>query len=372
VQLDTDLPGTDGGGEAALQWEPVVSDGFGTANNAYIAEFHSRGGYLYAGTGATNEPGVSTQLWRSTTGDPGTWQRLADFTPALTGKEKVITSFASTDLGGGYLWLGVSGGNGAEFFQSRDGLAFKRINTPGFGIPTNATASPNVVVFDGYLFAGAGSHGGATGAQVWRTPYANADPAGWTLVHDFDSTDKTVTTITYFLLWKGRILFSGSGQLWESSDGQTFTKNPGVGNGFGVPSQLGIASMCDFGGALYVTTTNKTLGGQLWRTADGVKWECVTPDAFGRGKGVEELHKVRAAFGRLWITGYTNSGIGVPVWTSTDGVHFSQCNADGFGNPDNTGPNANTIDHAGYQYVGVPNEVSGGQIWRVRMQPAGG
>jgi hypothetical protein len=361
------------GGGGTNEWDRVVGDGFGSKENSQITEFQEFGGYLYAGTGRSSASG-GAEVWRSPSGDAGSWKKVTDFTPALPGG--TITSFAASDLGGGVIWLGSSGTAGASIYRSTDGVKWDRINNPGFGVVENITAAPHMVVFKGpgdstnHLYAGAGSHGGSTKAAVYRAAWDNTSPAGWTRLVDFNTADPAVTTITYFYVWNGRVYFGTTGgQVWESGDGVNFTRNQGVGNGFGT-STLAIASMADFNGHLYAATTNKVTGGQLWRTSDGSKWSAVTADAFGRGPKVEELHNIRVSFDRIWVTAYTSvdQALPSPVWYSEDGENFVQGNTDGFGDPDNFGPNPVTVGFGDHQYHGGPNSVTGGQIWRLRMR----
>ena len=350
-----------------------MGDGFGSAANNQITEFQEFSGFLYAGTGRSGAGGAA-QVWRSRRGDPGTWTQVTDFTPPLT--PGFITSFATSELGDGVIWLGSSGGAGAAIYRSSDGVTYTRINRPGFGVAGNVTAAPHMVLFQGpadpapFLYAGAGSHGGATKGAVYRTAWDSRDPTARTRLVDFDTADPTVTTITYFYVWKSRVYFGTTmGQIWESSDGVLFTRNVGAQQISG-RSTIAIASMVEFGRALYAATTNKMSGGQLWRTEDGDTWTVVTPDAFGRGTAVEELHNIRVSFGRIWITAYTNveQALPSPLWSSEDGAIFLQANEEGFGDPNNMGPNPVTVGFGDHQYHGGPNAVTGGQIWRLRMR----
>lgn len=358
---------------SSVAWEKVVGDGFGSTANSQITEFHEFNGALYAGTGRSASG--AAEVWRSTSGNAGSWSRITSFSPSLA-SSGTITSFASSSLGGGIMWLGSSSAAGAAIYRSTDGTNWTRINKPGFGVTTNITAAPNMVVFKGtgdstyYLYSGAGSHGGTTTGKVYRTPYDNTSSDGWTTLVDFDTTDPSVTTITYFYLWNNKIYFATTGgQLWESSDGINFTKNAGVGNGFG-STTAAIASLVDFKGYLYASTTNKTTGGQLWRSADGITWSAVTTNAFGKGNKVEELHNLRTSSNRIWVTAYTNEtqALPTPVWYSDDGVNFTQANQDGFGETGNYGGNPVTMGFGNYQYHGGPNSLTGGQIWRLRTQ----
>lgn len=356
------------------EWIQVIADGFGDSSQDTVPEMEVFEGYLYASTSPTDKG--NAKLWRSDSGDPDSWESVTHFDPALSG-DKSIHSFGVTSLNEGYIWLGT--GNkvkGAMIYQSQDGINWTGISERGFGNPALTGVSPHMVVFQGtdddapYLYAGMGSHGEGTPGQVWRIPYESADPDDWELLVDFADVNEKVQTITYFYAWDDTLYFGtdAGGQLWESTDGVTFTENEYVGTGFGDKTNYVLSSFVVFDEYFYVTTTNK-YGGQLWRSNDGQEWEQITDNAFGKGKAVNELRSLRVSFGQLWLTGYTQTSLsdGTPVWRSEDGVNFIQANIDGFGDSTNNGKNAVTIGFEGYQYFGGPNYEKGGQIWRMKL-----
>lgn len=364
-------------------WTCVIGDGFGDPTQNTVPEMEVFNGLLYASTSPTS-PGFA-KLYRSTTGDSGTW---VDVTPPLTG-DKSIHSFCTSTLGDGYIWCATGCGKGAMIYRSQDidsadSMTWIPIAPRGFSDCSLSAAAPHMVVFQvspdstPYLYAGVGSHGKGFKGEVWRIPYNSSDSTAWVRLIDFDtvtsSAAHSVDLISYFYVWNEKVYFgtNGKGQLWESSDGVTFTRNTGVGFGFDDTTNIVISSLEEFNGKLYATTTNMR-GGQLWRTADGTTWEAVTRNAFGKRDSVEELRSLRTSFNRLWLTGYTDTSVskGTPVWWSEDGNTFYQSNIDGFGDTDNNGQNAVTIGFGDYQYFGGPNYTAGGQIWRTRVNSTG-
>lgn len=354
-------------------WTQITGNGFGLSPQVSVPEMEVYNGYLYA---ATAPAAGLAKLWRSSSGDIGTWTQIMNFSPPLSG-DRSIHSFGTTELDGGYIWCGTGNSlKGTIIYRSQNGQSWTAISKRGFGNPLLSTASPHLVVFQGtgdtipYLYAGAGSHGAGTPAQLWRTPYTNQDSSAWDLLIDFAGTDPDVTLVSYLYVWCDTLYFAtdDSGQLWQSTDGINFTKNPYVGDGFGVPSNHVISSLAVFNDTLYATTTNMQ-GGQLWRSGNGVNWQMVTANAFGKGNAVNELRSLRTSFGKLWITGYTDTSLsdGTPVWRSDDGMNFVQSNSDGFGNSDNNGENAVVIGFGNYEYFGGPNYIEGGQVWRADM-----
>jgi hypothetical protein len=104
----------------------------------------------------------------------------------------------------------------------------------------------------------------------------------------------------------------------------------------------------------------------MYRTNNGLSWEAVTTDAFGKADTVNELRSLRESFGKLWVTGYTDTSksLGSPIWYSENGVDWYRSNVDGFSNPENDGQNAVVIGFKGKEYFAGPNYGAGAQVWR--------
>jgi hypothetical protein len=355
-------------------WIQITGNGFGQPTLNTVPELEVFKDQIYVSL-APKDQG-DAMLLRSSTGEAGDWQ---DVTPPLD-KDKSIHSFGTTDLGGGMIWCATGAQGGAMVFASADGKSWTPIAHRGFGTPDLRGATPHMVVYQGsadnqpYLYAGAGSHGGSALGQVWRIPFASTDPYQWQLLVDFADPalgTNNVSQITYFYVWKNTLYFgvNGGGMLWQSTDGTSFTEVPEMETGFGNTNNTVVASLVEFKGFLYASTTNFTDGGQLWRTADGKTWTALTTDAFGKGKSTTELRSLRTSFGKLWLTAYTDvsTSSGTPVWYSDDGESFTQSNSDGFGDKNNSGQNAVTIGFGKHQYFGGPNYVTGGQVWRAEI-----
>ena len=362
-------------------WLPIETTGFGSTQIVNIGVFQIFNGNIYC---ATERNGTGTaQIRYSSTGNTGTWNPISSFTPSLHLSVKAFPAFGKLDSAG-IMWVGTGSGIGTRIYRTTDGITFTAISRRGFN--NNAglvTPSPNMLVFQGstdtvpYLYAGAGSHGGNTNAEVWRIPYYSADSSDWVRIIDFDTIippiipADTVDLISYWCVWNNKIYFSTNckGQLWESTDGINFTQNalaPFGQYGFGVGSNIVIACLQVFNDTLYASTTNKTLGGQMYRTGDGINWQQITANAFLKADTVEELHHMDTAFGYIWVTAYTDTSIsnGCPIWRSSDGINFIQSNTDGFGNPLIDGQNPGIISFGNNMYFGGPNYSTGGQIWR--------
>lgn len=363
-------------------WQPIDTTGFGSPQNYDIVEFETFNGNIYCATGRSGSG--TAQIRYSSTGNSGTWTQVTSFSPPLHPSVKGFPSFGKLDSAG-IMWTATGSGIGTRIYRTTDGLNFTAISKIGFNNNSGLiTPSPNMVVFQGsgdtipYLYAGGGSHGGTTNAEVWRIPYNSIDSLDWVQLIDFDTVETTsqdtVDLISYWYVWNNKIYFTtnGKGQLWESTDGVNFTQNmlaPYGKYGFGVSSQIVLACMQVFNDTMYVTTTNKFLGGQMYRTGDGLTWNEVTLNAFGKADTVEELHNMDIGFGYLWVTSYTDTSIsqGNPIWRSSDGLNFVQSNSDGFGNPLNNGENSVTIQFGNNMYFGGPNYTNGSQLWRTEV-----
>ncbi|MBL4655945.1 MAG: hypothetical protein JKY33_09005 [Bacteroidia bacterium] len=189
-------------------WTQITGDGFGFPSQTTVPEMEVFNGYLYASTSPT-DPGLAT-LWRTATGDSGSWSAITNYTPSLNADGSIHT-FGTTSLGGGYMWFGTGNGKvGTIIYQSQDGENWTAISKRGFGNKLLTGAAPHMVVFkasndSSYLYAGAGSHGEGTAGQVWRTYYTNTDSTKWELLIDFASIDTGVQTITYFYVWNNTL-----------------------------------------------------------------------------------------------------------------------------------------------------------------------
>ena len=208
-------------------WSLVAADGLGNPTNLGFTTFTSFQGMIYAAT-LNREEGA--ELWRSSTGDPGSWQLVA-----------------SEGFEGGFAYF----------------------------IITSLTS------FKGQLYATVEATAG-TGAQVWRS----SNGTDWTLVADngFGDTNNFQTGAS--VVYRGQLYVTTrndvtGAQLWRSSDGVTWQQV--VGDGFGDVNNIKIESITTYAGMLYAATANPVTGIEIWRSTDGVNWTQVNADGFGEG-----------------------------------------------------------------------------------------
>jgi hypothetical protein len=206
-------------------WSLVAADGLGNTSNLGFTTFTSFRGRIYAAS-LNREQGAD--LWRSSTGDPGSWQRVA-----------------SEGFGGGSAYF----------------------------IITSLTS------FKGQLYATVEATAG-TGAQVWRS----SNGTDWTLVVANGFGDANNFQTGSSVVYRGQLYVTTrndltGAQLWRSSDGVTWEQV--VGDGFGDVNNIKIESVITYDGMLYAATANLVTGIEVWRSTDGVSWTQVNADGFG-------------------------------------------------------------------------------------------
>ena len=362
------------------QWVQVMGNGFGDVNNKGVSAFYIFKGQLYAATNRVDNssgtlvPGPGTaQLWR--TSDGQNWSRVTSFSPSLQ-TQGIFFMAESGQTTPQYFYLAADGGGYPAIYRSTDGANWTWINGPGSDFDTTNIVSPAGLAMKEtggtwYLYTGTNN---SKGAQIWRVRFDTL--ASWEKVLDFASIDSTTTVTTYLYVWQNTLsagTFSGGpnrtgAHIYQSSTGNpgTWVKNSGVGNGFGSLNNVNIAGIIEFNSQLYASTQNRASGGELWRTSDGQVWNRVIANGFGNPRN-EELHRITAAQGQLWVTTFGPAPTPTQVWRSSDGLNFVQSNPDGFQDSSTTSGFPVIIDFQNSVYWGGQNTKTGGQIWRTDM-----
>ena len=238
-------------------WSLVVTDGLGNPSNLGFTTFTGFNGMIYAAT-LNREQGA--EIWRSSTGDPGSWQLVV-----------------SEGFGGGSAYF----------------------------IITSLTS------FKGQLYATVEATAG-TGAQVWRS----SDGTDWTLVADngFGEVDNFQTGAA--VVFRGQLYVTTrndvtGAQLWRSSDGVTWEQV--IGDGFGDVNNIKIESIVTYAGMLYAATANPSTGIEVWRSTDGVNWTQVNADGFDSGIGGTFWSNATIVFQGDYLIG-TGGPFGGVIW----------------------------------------------------------
>ena len=103
--------------------------------------------------------------------------------------------------------------------------------------------------------------------------------------------------------------------------------------GFGDAANQQTGGLTVFNGYLYVGTRNDTIGGQIWRSANGTDWAPVGAPGLGDSNNVTPDGLI-VFQGQLYVF-EGNLVTGIEAWRSPDGTHWTQINPDGFGDSSN-------------------------------------
>jgi hypothetical protein len=236
-------------------------DGFNDTSNIAITNFASFKGMLYAGTGQTDS---SAQIWRSKTGNPGSWAQVAPDGSGLAGNVTSLVAYK------GFLYAAVEPADGVgtpiHIWRSSNGSDWVTVTSDGFGDPQNQSTG-GFAQFQGYLYLGTRNE--STGGQIWRTK------DGW---------------------------------QWESV----------VSDGFGDPANIKVEALLAHEGNLWAVTFNEQTGLQVWRSTDGTSWELDSANGFGHPNNSSSLwnNAILEYRGRI-LVGTWNNFDGGELWMST-------------------------------------------------------
>lgn len=262
-----------------VAWTQVTSPGFDSsygANNPIVFDMFSFKGQLYAGTGNWTSTSSAGQIWRSANGTD--WSQAAanglgnpnnaGFT-TITSFNGMLYAAALNRINGAEIWRSSSGNNGS----------WKRVASQGFGGGSAYFIITSLTTFKGQLYASVEATLG-TGAQVWRS----ANGTNWTLVSSNGFGDTNNYQTGSATVYNGQLFMTTrndntGAQLWRSNDGVNWVQV--MGNGFGDINNVKIESLTTYAGALYAAANNPVTGVELWRSSDGVNWTQINSDGFG-------------------------------------------------------------------------------------------
>jgi sugar lactone lactonase YvrE/PKD repeat protein len=208
---------------------------------------------------------------------------------------------------------------------------------------------------------------------------------GWKQVNINGFGERRNLWISSLISFKGALYATGlQPYVWRMASDGTWSQVSTL--GFGDSTNSEIDAMAVFNGHLYAATftfvcddpdcdTWHTNGPQFWRTADGTTWENVTPPG-SIGSGYRWVPTMLSAGGYLYTAlarGDQNS-LGGEIWRTADGQNWQQVAAGGFKNdPYNTNV-LSLAEYNGYLYAGTrhgdwqndahPDGPLGGEIWR--------
>lgn len=168
-----------------------------------------------------------------------------------------------------------------------------------------------------------------------------------------------VLTALWFVALAGPAFAAGMTEGWTKVVSGGFTDR----NNSYAPAAI------EFKGYLYLSTVanqagfifskSHKLGGDIWRSQDGIKWEQV--GAPGLGNTHNSSFNFVTFHNRLFALANNLNDHGIEIWVSEDGLHFTQIEKGGFGDPHNDWVEGFVFNDR--LIVVVSGAASGPQIW---------
>ena len=261
--------------------------------------------------------------------------------------------------------------------RSADGNAWESVADRGFGSRDQAAIGP-LHEFKGMLLAGTTSIKDTRGAEVWRS--TTGDRGSWVRGADNgwdDPTNVAIGSMGVFTnaLYVGTCNRSGGGQIWRTNNGITWAASGTGGTGpIDGRGPACVSALTEFDGYLYAALGNDSRlaptrsAAAVWRCRGcvGDDWEPVATSGFGvatnRGRtALGVLDEPPFRFLYLAVGNYD----GLQVWRTLDGEYWEQSAVDGFGDSnaaDVFGSGAFAV-HDGRLYLGAINAAGAGELW---------
>jgi hypothetical protein len=361
-------------------WVQAQGDGFGDKSNIGVGWLQGFNGAMYAALDrATNSVG-GAMLYRST--DLTNWSQVVGPGTATVLGDTVTEIIRMTVNGASDLYFGThdASRNPARVYHSADGATWTHITSIANGYAPSGNSSIGGLAAQGTnLFVATVND---AGAQIWKCQLGGA---GFSKVADFGSglhlatgANPNVNFVSYLYAASNGVVYASTshlvngapaspqnGFLYQSSDaGTTWTRNRGVGNGFGNANNWHISCLLEFRGCLYGAVNNSSTGGELWRTSDGLNWVNVLTNGINDRRNIE-LHHLSVDNGFLWVATMPRPGVADEVWRSSDGTNFVQSNLSGFGDTNNFSRFPSVGGLGPNEFFGCENYLTGAQIWRL-------
>lgn len=346
----------------ALTWERVNTSGFDTATQRLVlAPTTEWGDYLYAGTGGTTDDGNMANIWRTSNGTEWTKVTADGFGDANNNWVAGIVIF-NGDL---YAKV-VNNVTGVEIWRTRNGTDWQQVSQDGFGKTANTGESFGLVVFNDKLYATVCKF--AVSTELWHTENGTT----WTQ-DDISEFTAAGNTNMYDLMVYGDTMYAGSyraagAQIWKSTDGSTWTSL--MTNGFGDSNNIAAIPLFRFKENFYSMTFNTITGVEAWRSADATTWSRANSDGFG-ATGTDFPSPFPAAANGTLYVGLRNTAQGAALYRSNNGTTWETELSGGAGNTNNQASYSITF-WKGRLYVGFSTFSAGtnyAQIWRSEELP---
>lgn len=317
--------------ESQADWEEVAADADGnpfgitvTAQADHIDSLLAFDGYLYASTANGGSNILGTRIFRSATGDPGTWEDAiagygAGFGDVDNMNFKDMQVFQGNLCGGTQNWR-----KGAQVWCTGDGTTWTQKNVSGFGNGKSDVTNREVWsghVFNAGLYFGVQNLGNDWGTsaddvgKLYRTTDLAGDPK-WTEVYAGDPGSHRVDILgdlngyLYISLrspYGMVILRSLNGNANSWSQVNTPGMNANLENSGAIVDGATV-----YDNMLYTAASNTSTGVELWRTTGALQgvagqtdWEQV--DAHGLGDARNYYAQLVAYQESLyaWTSNYT-------------------------------------------------------------------
>jgi len=347
---------------------PYLNEGF-RAMDVYRAKSDGHT-YLYAGTMAAHSPSV----WRSASGDPGSWENVFTFPTEPEGQFGSVRALVSHADGLLYMAVTPSGdimsGRLGQIWAS-DGLTFTPIIADGFGDPNNMGISM-LASFDGCLYAGTYN---PNGYEVWKLRcVSDLDAPPQPVVRGGTGYRQSEAALSMQVF--GGHLYVGSGiplgfnpltrhgprgcdlirvnpdDSWEVIVGPKRSQPlSGYRAGFGWYLNAYCWYMGEHEGQLYLGT---------WDMSRTV--EFLATDAQSVARPFKPLLNALSPRPQGW-----GSPMGGDLYRSADGIHWEPVFLDGVGNPDNHGIRTLESTPMGL-FVGTENPFTRLEVWLLRSE----
>jgi len=248
-------------------WEVISPDGFGDPTNQVVGLLYEFNGMLYA---STYNGTSGAQIWRSSSGDPGTWNKV------FSNENPIVMSVNSFYSFGGKLYatFGVLHETAMiQVWRSEDGVKWEEVDN-GFDQITNGInlwGTSNMIDFKGVLYLG--TSGGMNGGQLYRLE----NGASWIKVFDDGMGDADNFGVESLIIFNSdlyMVLDNEAGiTVWRSSDAQKWDQvsEPGFGDPSNNQQTQGGTSVTIFNNQLYIGTdpfADENGTGQIWRTGN--------------------------------------------------------------------------------------------------------
>jgi hypothetical protein len=214
-------------------WEAVDTTGFGNPNNYLADKFTIYKGNIYVGidqqdintTGGGIVPSVGVQLYRSASGNPGTWTKVTNIFDSPKYGYQDSTGFISYK---GMLYWAVE--SPAGLWRSENGTDWTPVTQDAFGNANPLkTGAGGLVIYKGQLYWGLNTK-------------------------------------------------TAQGQIWRSDDGLHWISV--MQGGFGNPNNLKVEALITYEGDLFAVADNFKDGISVWKSVDGNHWQQVNQNGF--------------------------------------------------------------------------------------------